>query len=302
MISRRLSFVVAFWVALLAGPGSRRSPIQKSDARDRLEEGSALYRKGDYQGALRKFEQARALFPSAKIYFNLGQAYSRLGRPAAAVDAFERFLDEATDADPARRADATKFLDRAGAARGPRARAGARGSEVAVDGRPAGVAPLRRAIPVEPGSHQVTARAAGQRDGRGGHREGRRGRGRRVASAGRRSPRLARPGAARPSGAARDAARGRVGHPLPRARTVRVASVPPDGPGAPSAWPARGTDAGPPTGIRRWWPWAAGAAAVVVAGVVTTVMLTSGGDEPDGTFPTRRLRQPHVLTLGSCSR
>jgi hypothetical protein len=45
------------------------------------------------------------------------------------------------------------------------------------------------------------------------------------------------------------------------------------------------TDAGPPTGIRRWWPWAAGAAAVVVAGVVTTVILTSGGDSPTGTFP-----------------
>ncbi len=160
MNCRHFSFALTLAVTLLAGmrPAAADS---KSLARDRLEEGSALYRNGDYQGALRKFEQARDLFPSAKIYFNLGQAYSRLGRRAAAVDAFERFLDEATDADPARRADAARFVTELE----PRvARVQVQvpaGSEVAVDGRPAGVAPLKRAIPVEPGSHQVTARAAG---------------------------------------------------------------------------------------------------------------------------------------------
>ena len=70
------------------------------------------------------------------------------------------------------------------------------------------------------------------------------------------------------------------------------------------SWHGTRTDAGPPTGIRRWWPWAAGAAAVVVAGVVTTVILTSGGDSPTGTFPTvdyrnRRCSEPlRVLAAG----
>src|SRR5205814_5452293 len=82
----------------------------RSDARDRLEEGSALYRKGDYQAALRKFEEARALYPSPKIYFNLGQALNRLGRTAASVDAFEKFLAEAPDAAGERRRDAEALL------------------------------------------------------------------------------------------------------------------------------------------------------------------------------------------------
>jgi hypothetical protein len=268
------SFALALAVTLLAGmhPAAADS---KSEARDRLEEGSALYRKGDYQGALRKFEQARALFPSAKIYFNLGQAYSRLGRPAAAVDAFERFLDEATDADPARRADAARFVTEL-EPRVARVRVQVPpGSEVAVDGRPAGVAPLKRAIPVEPGSHQVTARAPGSA----------------MAAVGRvqvdageiaqwQAPVAVESGAAAPPA------------PAPVLPTLSPSPPPAVAPGVPAV--AAGTPAGAiGTGsepsakaARRWWPWAAGAAAVVVAGVVTTVLITSGGDTPGGMFPT----------------
>jgi Tetratricopeptide repeat/PEGA domain len=270
MNSRHFSFALALVVTLLAGmrPAAADS---KSLARDRLEEGSALYRNGDYQGALRKFEQARGLFPSAKIYFNLGQAYSRLGSRAAAVDAFERFLDEATDADPARRADAARFVTELE----PRvARVQVQvpaGSEVAVDGRPAGVAPLKRAIPVEPGSHQVTARAPGSA----------------MAAVGRvqvdageiahwQVPVAAEAGAAAPS------------PPAPVVPTPSPSPPPAVAPGVPAV--AAGViDTGPETGTtaaRRWWPWAAGAAAVVVAGVVATVLITSGGDTPGGTFPT----------------
>ena len=285
MISSRLLFVIAMAVALLGGP-SPAIADPKSDARDRLEEGSALYRKGDYQGALRKFEQARALFPSAKIYFNLGQAYSRLGRPAAAVDAFERFLDEATDADPARRADATKFV----AELEPRiARVRVlvpNGSEVAVDGRPAGVAPLKRGIPVEPGSPQVTARASGSAMAAVGNVK---------VDAGEVAEwQLPAAGESTGGATAAGAPAGAVPVSPPAAGSGTLLpppapSVSPgssDVPGVPAVVAGTRTDAGPPNGIRRWWPWAAGAAAVVVAGVVTTVILTSGGDSPTGTFPT----------------
>jgi len=273
MNSRRFSFALALVVTLLAGmrPAAADS---KSEARDRLEEGSALYRNGDYQGALRKFEQARGLFPSAKIYFNLGQAYSRLGRPAAAVDAFERFLDEATDADPARRADAARFVTEL-EPRVARVRVQVpAGSEVAVDGRPAGVAPLKRAIPVEPGSHQVTARAPGSAMAAVGRVQVDAG-----AIAQWQAPVAAELGAAAPPA------------PAPVVPTPSPSPPPAVAPGVPAVaagTPAGVIDTGPetrPTAARRWWPWAAGAAAVVVAGVVTTVLITSGGDPPAGTFP-----------------
>jgi hypothetical protein len=274
MNCRHFSFALALAVTLLVGmrPAAADS---KSEARDRLEEGSALYRKGDYQGALRKFEQARALFPSAKIYFNVGQAYSRLDRPAAAVDAFERFLDEATDADPARRADAARFVTEL-EPRVARVRVQVPpGSEVAVDGRPAGVAPLKRAIPVEPGGHQVTARAPGSA----------------MAAVGRvqvdageiaqwQAPVAVESGAAAPPAPAQV-----LPAPSPSPPPAVAPGVPAVAAGAPAGAIETGSEprAKAP---RRWWPWAAGAAAVVVAGVVTTVLITSGSDTPGGTFPT----------------
>ena len=287
MISSRLSFVIATMAVLLAGTAPALAD-PRDEARDRLEQGSALYRKGDYQGALRKFEQARALFPSAKIYFNLGQAYSRLGRPAAAVDAFERFLDEATDADPARRADAAKFLSEL-EPRIARVRVLVpSGSEVAVDGRPAGVAPLKRGIPVDPGSHQLTARAPGAAMAAVGSVQ---------VDAGEvaqwQAPAVAEPGGGVTAGAPATSSP----EPLaPAPSSPSPAGVPPgtapvsptasaDVPGIPTVTEGVRKDAAPPSGMRRWWPWAAGAAAVVAAGVVTTVILTSGSDAPRGTFP-----------------
>jgi hypothetical protein len=149
------------------------------------------------------------------------------------------------------------------------------GSEVAVDGRPAGVAPLKRAIPVEPGSHQVTARAPGSA----------------MAAVGRvqvdaaeiaqwQAPVAPEAIAAAPSG------------PAPVLSTPAPSPAPAVAPGVPAVaagTPAGVVETGPrtsPTAARRWWPWAVGAAAVVVAGVVTTVAITSGGDTPAGTFPT----------------
>jgi hypothetical protein len=75
-----------------------------------MAKGSALFRRGDYDGALLRFNEAQRLYPSAKIYFNLGQTYRKMDRVAEAVEAFEKFLAEAPDADPARRKDAEKFL------------------------------------------------------------------------------------------------------------------------------------------------------------------------------------------------
>src|SRR5437773_624060 len=106
---RPAAAIVAVAGLLLAGAAAAQED-PRADARSRLEEGSRLYQRGDFEAALRAFNEARALYPSAKLYFNIGQTLNRLGRPAAAADAFEHFLAEATDADPARRRDAEGFL------------------------------------------------------------------------------------------------------------------------------------------------------------------------------------------------
>jgi hypothetical protein len=144
-------------LCLLAAPAVE----PKEEARQLLDEGSALYRQGDYPGALERFERARSVYPSARIFFNLGQTLNRLGRRAAAVEAFERFLEEAPDAAPERRSDAQKFLEELRPRVGRLRVTASEGSAITVDGQAVGLAPLPRSIVLDPGAHELTARAPG---------------------------------------------------------------------------------------------------------------------------------------------
>lgn len=246
--------LAALVIVGLAGPARADS---RSDARDRLEEGSALYRKGDYAGALRKFEEAQALYASPKIYFNLGQALNRLGRHAAAVDAFEKFLAEAPDAAGDRRRDAEALLyelrPRVGYVRviaEPK-------SEIAVDGQTVGVAPLNRTIPLDPGrTHQVTARAKGARIGHVGNVE---------VTAGQTV-----------DWEAKEAPAPLADGPLPL--PLSITTPQPSPPGLVETAPP------PEPSNRRWVPWAIGGAAVAVAVVVGAIVLSGGSKGPSGTL------------------
>jgi tetratricopeptide (TPR) repeat protein len=260
MVSRcklgRLCAVIA--LLALAGPAWADS---KTEARDRLDEGSALYRKGDYQGALRRFEEAHALYPSPKIFFNLGQALNRLGRTAAAVDAFERFLAEAPDAVPERRRDAEQLLKELRPRVGFLRVTAAPGSEIAVDGQTTGTAPLKRTIPVDPGTHQVTARAPGAPIGHVGS----------IAVA---------------AGETTEWEAKEAPAPLPDVPApLPAAPVAEHAPGV-SAPAAAVTETGPaPAAERtRWWPWALGGAAVAAGVVLTAVLLSGGAKNPDGSL------------------
>src|SRR3954468_17390347 len=83
---------------------------EKAQARALLVEGGGLLQSGDYAEALSRFEKAYALVPSPKIQYNLGLAYLGLGRPADALQAFQTFVDGATDAAPANITAAKKYL------------------------------------------------------------------------------------------------------------------------------------------------------------------------------------------------
>ena len=85
-------------------------PQAKAQAQGLLTAGSALYEKGDYAGALEKFNAAYAAFPSPKLMFNIGQADRDLSRPVEALEAFEKFLAGATDASPETITDARKSV------------------------------------------------------------------------------------------------------------------------------------------------------------------------------------------------
>ena len=150
------SLVLLAVLAQLSSPYA--DPQAKAKAQGLLTEGSGLYEKGDYAGALEKFNAAHAAYPSPKLMFNIGQAYRDLSRPVEALDAFEKFLAGALDASPETTADARKSLaelrDNLGRIRIDCVTDGA---EVSVDGKSVGLTPLTGPIWATPGRHQVTA-------------------------------------------------------------------------------------------------------------------------------------------------
>jgi hypothetical protein len=130
----------------------------RAKAQGLLAEGASLYGRGDYLGALDQFNAAYAAYPSAKIWFNIGQTNKVLGRSLEAHDAYQKFLDEATSASPEDRADAEASVKKLRRSLGLlTVLCEVAGAEVAVDGKPAGRAPLPNPVWVTPGRHQVTA-------------------------------------------------------------------------------------------------------------------------------------------------
>lgn len=76
---------------------SASEPPEKAKARTLLKEGVRLLDAGQLAPALRKFEDAYAAFPSAKILINVGTAQNRLGRWADAANTYQRYLDSGAD-------------------------------------------------------------------------------------------------------------------------------------------------------------------------------------------------------------
>ena len=100
---RLLAVVRAFLIAALVvatrvhAQPAPPDPPEKVKARSLLKEGVRLLNASQFATALRKFEDAYAAFPSAKILVNIGTAQSGLGRPADAANTYQRYLDSAGD-------------------------------------------------------------------------------------------------------------------------------------------------------------------------------------------------------------
>src|SRR5262249_11557630 len=135
----------------------------KARAQALLTQGTNLYDQGDYAAALEKFTAAYALYPSPRLWFNIGQANRDLGRPVEALDAFQRFLadgprtPEAADAVAEAQRSVEDLQQRLGQVRVTCTTAGA---EVTVDGRRVGLAPIDRLVWTTPGRHQIAGRHA----------------------------------------------------------------------------------------------------------------------------------------------
>ena len=134
-------------VSLVLATSPARADDPKALARGKLVEGSEKLKQGEYTQALTLFKEAYDLVPSPKIFYNFGLAYSNLGRATEAVEAFEKFLDEANDASPEARANAerhkSELLPQIGSVV---VQCDVDGAEISIDGRLKGVTPRKNPV------------------------------------------------------------------------------------------------------------------------------------------------------------
>lgn len=149
---------IVLLLTLAQAPTTNGVPQAKAKAQELLTEGSGLYERGDYAGALDKFKAAYAAYPSPKLMFNIGQANRDLGRPVEALEAFEKFVASEPDRSEATAADARDLIVQLQSNLGRiRIECTIAGSEVSVDGKSIGTTPLPKPIWATQGRHQVTA-------------------------------------------------------------------------------------------------------------------------------------------------
>ena len=145
-----------------AGDTAGDDPKAKVQAQVLLDEGTAAYGRGDYATALDKFTAAHKIFPSPKLWFNIGQANRDLGRPVEAVEAFDRFLRDATDAPAETLTEARKSAAELKTKLGRiEITCATDGAEITVDGKQIGSTPLGEMVWTTPGRHQVAVQHAG---------------------------------------------------------------------------------------------------------------------------------------------
>lgn len=137
-----------------------------SEARAAYRRGADLYRAGRYREAIAAFEEADRLKPSPALQFNVGQAWEKLGDPAAALAAFARYL-RLDPAAPNREVveKTVRTLEGRLAATGRQmlhVTVDAPGATVSVDGAAPSPAPLD--APFAPGPHALRAQAPGRKD------------------------------------------------------------------------------------------------------------------------------------------
>jgi tetratricopeptide (TPR) repeat protein len=90
--------------ALLSTPAhaDHDAPDEQA-ARNHFARGVTLYDNGQYEEAIREFSIARALRPRPAFFFDIGRCQERLENWAEAADSFTRYLETASDLQPAAR-------------------------------------------------------------------------------------------------------------------------------------------------------------------------------------------------------
>lgn len=134
---------------------------QKQKSRDHYEAGIALRDQGKHAEAAAELSKAYELFPSYKILYHLAKAEAESDNPAAAINDYNRFLQEGEGKiDPGRSAEVNREIERLYGDVGlVEVKGVAAGAVVILDAKSVAKVPLRGPIAVAPGTeHRVTVK------------------------------------------------------------------------------------------------------------------------------------------------
>jgi hypothetical protein len=163
-----LTLVVALTAQSLEALAETNKPppseAQKAEARARYERGLKLYDQGAYEAALVEMRRAYELHPTFKILYNLGLIHKQLNDHAAALDAFNGYLNEGgKKVDPKRHAEVEKYVgDLKPLVATLTIQVDVAGAEVTIDDLTVGTSPLASPITVNAGKRKVSAKIAGK--------------------------------------------------------------------------------------------------------------------------------------------
>lgn len=148
-------------------------PEAAREARERFQAGMEHFQERRFREAIREFELAGQRVPSADLWFNIARAHEELSEYDRAVEYYQRYLRDRVDPpDRARieghieglerRAEEQRLSRRQTPTTGTlRISTTVDGSQVSIDGRQLGTAPVPAPLSLAPGRHRLTVRHDG---------------------------------------------------------------------------------------------------------------------------------------------
>ncbi len=156
LVRAALGLTVGLVTLAAGGAEARAEDAFSAEAKQRFDEGHALWGRGEHEQARLKYAQAWAVLKEPDVLFNLARAEHRVGHVLGAYHHFRELL-KLPQTDPAHTTLAKKLFADLGAKVSliTLAPGTPRGTQVRVDGVVAGEAPLADPIAVLAGPHEV---------------------------------------------------------------------------------------------------------------------------------------------------